>query len=418
MARRRRRPGPVRGRRRRSRATGTSSAGSKRAPCCSARSRAPQHTLVGRPLRGVRAAPHRAARAVPARARRRRRHGTRYDAYGSLTGVRRRRPRPPSPAGVRLRARHRPQPAASCSRRPWTASPDASRAQAPWPTTTSCGCRSPPAACSTAPRTAPRPQATCWSTARCGSGMVNQQYRLLSAAGPLDRAAGARPRGPYGRGHQGRRGRPRPGGPGAARLHRQATGGRAPRARTRGRRRHVRRLPHGRRGGRDHARRRPRRAARVSDRIDPVERIALASRIRTRAVRLDGPLVAREHRPAGGPPGASPAPRSRCCGGAAGTRRWTRQRQRGRRLGKANAAELEPRAVMFYRPLPEQPLTAWRLLRFSLRGTRMDLRNLAARRAGGGRRSARWCRSPPDRCSASTCPTPRRASSRRSRWRS
>jgi NHLM bacteriocin system ABC transporter ATP-binding protein len=31
---------------------------------------------------------------------------------------------------------------------------------------------------------------------------------------------------------------------------------------------------------------------------------------------------------------------------------------------------------MFYRPLPEQPLPAWRLLRFSLRGTRPDLRNL------------------------------------------
>ena len=37
---------------------------------------------------------------------------------------------------------------------------------------------------------------------------------------------------------------------------------------------------------------------------------------------------------------------------------------------KANAAEFEPRAVMFYRPLPERRLSPLRLLRFSLRGHR------------------------------------------------
>ncbi|MBR7675285.1 NHLP bacteriocin export ABC transporter permease/ATPase subunit, partial [Streptomyces daliensis] len=35
-----------------------------------------------------------------------------------------------------------------------------------------------------------------------------------------------------------------------------------------------------------------------------------------------------------------------------------------------------PRAVMFYRPLPDRPMSAWRLLRFSVRGTRGDVRNL------------------------------------------
>lgn len=48
-----------------------------------------------------------------------------------------------------------------------------------------------------------------------------------------------------------------------------------------------------------------------------------------------------------------------------------------RRIGGDSAEEFEPSGVMFYRPLPEEPPTFWRLLRFSLRGTRMDLRNLA-----------------------------------------
>jgi ATP-binding cassette subfamily C protein len=43
----------------------------------------------------------------------------------------------------------------------------------------------------------------------------------------------------------------------------------------------------------------------------------------------------------------------------------------------ANAAEFEPRGVMFYRPLPERRLSPLRLLRFCLQGTGGDLRNLA-----------------------------------------
>ncbi|MFF4345748.1 NHLP bacteriocin export ABC transporter permease/ATPase subunit [Streptomyces sp. NPDC001530] len=113
-----------------------------------------------------------------------------------------------------------------------------------------------------------------------------------------------------------------------------------------------------------------------SDRLDPVERIALASRVRTRAVRLDGrwwrdnigPLIG--HRAVSGAPVAL---------------LWRRggyvalQPSSGREtpIEKANAAEFEPRAVMFYRPLPERKLSPLRLLRFCLRGTGGDLRNLA-----------------------------------------
>ncbi|MGW0311442.1 NHLP bacteriocin export ABC transporter permease/ATPase subunit [Streptomyces flavidovirens] len=113
----------------------------------------------------------------------------------------------------------------------------------------------------------------------------------------------------------------------------------------------------------------------VNDRVTPVERIALVSRVRTRAVRLDGrwwrtdsgPLVG--HRAKSGAPVALLWRRGRyeAVNPASGMRI---------RIGKDNADDFEPRAVMFYRPLPERPMTPWSLLRFSLRDTRVDMRNL------------------------------------------
>src|SRR5262249_25423169 len=41
-----------------------------------------------------------------------------------------------------------------------------------------------------------------------------------------------------------------------------------------------------------------------------------------------------------------------------------------------SAEDFEPRAVMFYRPLPERRLSPFGLLRFSLQGTAIDLRKL------------------------------------------
>ncbi|MER5791313.1 NHLP bacteriocin export ABC transporter permease/ATPase subunit [Streptomyces sp. NPDC001980] len=112
-----------------------------------------------------------------------------------------------------------------------------------------------------------------------------------------------------------------------------------------------------------------------SDRIDPVERVALASRVRTRAVRLDGrwwrdnvgPLVG--HRALSGAPVALLWRRGGYVAVHPATGRETP-------IEKANAAEFEPRAVMFYRPLPDKALSPLGLLRFSMHGTRGDLGGL------------------------------------------
>ncbi|BDH06145.1 NHLP family bacteriocin export ABC transporter permease/ATPase subunit [Streptomyces seoulensis] len=119
----------------------------------------------------------------------------------------------------------------------------------------------------------------------------------------------------------------------------------------------------------------PARGIGESERLDPVERVALASRVRIRAVRLEGrwwrenvgPLVG--HRALSGAPVALLWRRGGYVAVQPATGRETP-------VEKANAEEFEPRAVMFYRPLPERRLGPLGLLRFSLGGTRNDLLNL------------------------------------------
>ncbi|MFJ3230887.1 NHLP bacteriocin export ABC transporter permease/ATPase subunit [Streptomyces sp. NPDC086787] len=119
----------------------------------------------------------------------------------------------------------------------------------------------------------------------------------------------------------------------------------------------------------------PARGGAGSDRLDPVERVALASRVRTRSVRLDGrwwrddvgPLVG--HRALSGAPVALLWRRGGYVAVHPATGRETP-------VEKANAGEFEPRAEMFYRPLPDRPLGPLGLLRFSMRGTRGDVLNL------------------------------------------
>ncbi|MER7461476.1 NHLP bacteriocin export ABC transporter permease/ATPase subunit [Streptomyces sp. NPDC097981] len=113
----------------------------------------------------------------------------------------------------------------------------------------------------------------------------------------------------------------------------------------------------------------------ASGRTDPVERIALASRIRTRAVGLGGrwwrepvgPLVGR--RADDGTPVALLWRR----GGYEAVDPATGARER---IGRGNADAFEPRAVMFYRPLPDTKPGLLGLLRFGVRGSGRDLRSL------------------------------------------
>ncbi|MFE2524846.1 NHLP bacteriocin export ABC transporter permease/ATPase subunit [Streptomyces sp. NPDC059382] len=119
----------------------------------------------------------------------------------------------------------------------------------------------------------------------------------------------------------------------------------------------------------------PGEAAGTAAQVDPVESIALASRIRTRVVRLGGrwwrentgPLVGRREKDGtpvallwrrGGYEAVDPA---------TGTRE---------RVGRTNEAVFEPRAVMLYRPLPDGRVGLPALLRFSVRGTLPELRSL------------------------------------------
>ncbi|MFJ8185662.1 NHLP bacteriocin export ABC transporter permease/ATPase subunit [Streptomyces sp. NPDC096105] len=119
----------------------------------------------------------------------------------------------------------------------------------------------------------------------------------------------------------------------------------------------------------------PARTGAGGDRLDPVEQVALASRLRTRAVRLEGrwwrddagPLVG--HRALSGAPVALLWRRGGYVAVHPSTGRETP-------VEKANAGEFEPRAVMFYRPLPERRLSPLRLMRFCLGGARGDLAGL------------------------------------------
>ncbi|MER6253274.1 NHLP bacteriocin export ABC transporter permease/ATPase subunit [Streptomyces sp. NPDC001584] len=116
-------------------------------------------------------------------------------------------------------------------------------------------------------------------------------------------------------------------------------------------------------------------AGTTSEQLDPVERIALASRIRTRVVGLGGrwwrencgPLVGRREKD--GTPVALLWRR----GGYEAVDPATGRRER---VGRAGQAAFEPRAVMLYRPLPEGRVGLPALLRFSVRGTLPELRSL------------------------------------------
>ncbi|MGW2824562.1 NHLP bacteriocin export ABC transporter permease/ATPase subunit [Streptomyces sp. NPDC001443] len=111
------------------------------------------------------------------------------------------------------------------------------------------------------------------------------------------------------------------------------------------------------------------------DRLDPVEQLALASRVRTRAVRLEGAWWREDVGPLVGRRALSGAPVALLWrrGGYVAVHPAT---GRETPVERADAQEFEPRGVMFYRPLPERVPGPLRLLRFTLRGTGGDLARL------------------------------------------
>lgn len=116
----------------------------------------------------------------------------------------------------------------------------------------------------------------------------------------------------------------------------------------------------------------------AGSRMDPVTRITTASRIRTRPVRLTGEWWRQEMGPIVGYLGEDRVPVALLW--RRGRYDLVRPAQRRRRVTAATAAHIGPEAVMFYRSLPDRPVSAWQLLRFGIRGTRGDI----ARLVGGG----------------------------------
>ncbi|MFI7007813.1 NHLP bacteriocin export ABC transporter permease/ATPase subunit [Streptomyces sp. NPDC050145] len=119
----------------------------------------------------------------------------------------------------------------------------------------------------------------------------------------------------------------------------------------------------------------PPRGQAVNERVEPVEQIAVASRIRTRPVRLAGDWWRRD---------AGPLVGFRAASGAPVALLWRRggyeavhpSGERRTRIDEDNAEDFEERAVMLYRPLPDGPSSPWRLMRFSMRASGADVRRL------------------------------------------
>jgi NHLM bacteriocin system ABC transporter ATP-binding protein len=125
-------------------------------------------------------------------------------------------------------------------------------------------------------------------------------------------------------------------------------------------------------------------------RVDPVERIALASGCRVREVKLAGswwkegagPLLGL--RRSSTSTDASSDDAEEAITGRPVALLWNRGRYEAvdpatgtrTRLTAESAARYADRAVMFYRPLPTRPLNPLRLARFAFHGNRSDLRNL------------------------------------------
>ncbi len=116
----------------------------------------------------------------------------------------------------------------------------------------------------------------------------------------------------------------------------------------------------------------PPRSAGTTGAEDPVAAVARASHVRYRRVTLDGEWWRHDNGPllaftAGGDPVAL-LPK-----GSRGYRAWLPGARTPVAVSTESAAEIDASATMFYRPLPERPLTGRDVLAYTLRGNRRDL---------------------------------------------
>lgn len=113
----------------------------------------------------------------------------------------------------------------------------------------------------------------------------------------------------------------------------------------------------------------------VSGKVGPIERVAIRSRIRSRTISLKGTWWRTDIGPLVGHRGEEKAPIAL---------RWRKGRYHALdpATGESTpitqhvAAEISGRAVMFYLPLPERPVSTRQLLLFGLRGSTGDLRRM------------------------------------------
>jgi NHLM bacteriocin system ABC transporter ATP-binding protein len=106
---------------------------------------------------------------------------------------------------------------------------------------------------------------------------------------------------------------------------------------------------------------------------DPVAAVARASHVRCRRVRLEGEWWRRDNGPLLAFTAAGEEPVALVPSGSRHYKAWLPGQRQPVRVTAQLAAGLQRDATMFYRPLPDRPLTGRDVLAYTLRGNRTDL---------------------------------------------
>ena len=119
--------------------------------------------------------------------------------------------------------------------------------------------------------------------------------------------------------------------------------------------------------------REPAKSARSGPRIDPVDAIAHASHVRVRTVRLTGKWWRRDYGPLIGYRKRDDVPVALLRSGPSYEMYDPDAPEAPRRIDEKLARDLRFDGRMFYRPLPDRPITGWELFLHGMRGGRRDV---------------------------------------------